>query len=85
MQVVKALPGGSRPEEADFASSGWYECFTYMRTRRRMSIMDILNFVVSLLNLLVNLLTGVIPLVWALAKDVFQDRKYEPKHFSDKK
>jgi len=47
--------------------------------------MDTLNFVINLLNLLVNVVTGVIPIVWTIAKDVFQDKKYDAKHFSDKK
>ena len=47
--------------------------------------MDTLNFVVNLLNLLVNLFTGLAPFVWMVAKDVFQTTKHDAKHFSDKK
>ena len=47
--------------------------------------MDTLNFVVNLLNLLVNLFTGLVPFVWMVAKDVFQTTKHDAKHFSDKK
>lgn len=47
--------------------------------------MDTLNFVVNLLNLLVNLVTGLAPFIWMVAKDVFRDEKHDAKHFSDKK
>ena len=47
--------------------------------------MDTLNFVVNLLNLLVNLFTGLAPFVWMVAKDVFQTTKHDAKNFSDKK
>ena len=47
--------------------------------------MDTLNFVVNLLNLLVNLFTGLAPFVWMVAKDVLQTTKHDAKHFSDKK
>ena len=45
-------------------------------------MMDILNLVISLLNLLVTLVAGVIPITWMIAKDVFQERKYDAKHYS---
>ena len=48
-------------------------------------MMDILNLVISLLNLLVTLVAGVIPITWMIAKDVFQERKYDAKHYSKKK
>ena len=48
-------------------------------------MMDILNLVISLLNLLVTLVSGVIPITWMIAKDVFQERKYDEKHYSKKK
>ena len=43
-------------------------------------MMDILNLVISLLNLLVTLVSGVIPITWMIAKDVFQERKYDAKY-----
>ena len=46
--------------------------------------MDTLNFVVNLLNLLVNLFTGLAPFVWMVAKDVFQTTKHDAKIFTDK-
>ena len=48
-------------------------------------MMDILNLVISLLNLLVTLVSGVIPITWMIAKDVFQERKYDAKNYSKKK
>ena len=48
-------------------------------------MMDILNLVISLLNLLVTLVAGVIPITWMIAKDVFQEHKYDAKHYSKKK
>ena len=47
--------------------------------------MDTLIFVVNLLNLLVDLFTGLVPIVWTIAKDVFSDTKHDAKHFSEKK
>lgn len=47
--------------------------------------MDTLNLVINLLNLLVNLFTGLAPFIWMVAKDVFQSPKHDAKQFSDKK
>ena len=47
--------------------------------------MDTLNLVINLLNHMVNLFAGVVPFVWTVAKDVFQNTKHDAKHYSDKK
>ena len=47
--------------------------------------MDVLNIVVSLLNLLVTLGIGVIQVTWMISRDVFRDSS-KAKHYShDKK
>ena len=84
MQVVRLFPAIT-PGGGLLCVLRVVRMFYLQETPRRMSIMDTLNFVVNLLNLLVNLFTGLAPFVWMVAKDVFQTTKLDAKHFSDKK
>lgn len=48
--------------------------------------MDLLNIVVSTLNLLATVIIGAIQITWMISKDVFRDRPdAKAKHYSKSK